>query len=486
MKPASIDFIARSDTALADTALGQRMAALCDVMPSRRDASVAALPDYELVREQVRAIKQHTLEHLEHYLDQFTAQAEAQGTQVHRAASAADLNRTVLDICRRHAARKVLKGKSMITEETDLNAALLAAGLKVIETDLGEYIIQQAGETPSHIVGPALHKSPDSIRELFLAKHPLGERELPDAGSMVSEARQVLRKHFLSGDVGIIGANALIAETGASMLVTNEGNGDLVATLPPVLIVCASIEKLVPRPEDATRQLRLLVRSTLGQPTTAYTSFYAGPRRDDESDGPLETHVVLLDNGRSEMLDGPYESMLHCLRCGACLQHCPIYESVGGHAYGWVYPGPMGSVLTPLLLGLEAAPDLPDACTGCGRCAEICPASIPLPDLLRELRTEAMDRGLRPGRWRFSLRVHAWLAARPRLYHLVANLGSHVLALLGGRRRSLRRLPFAAAWSDVRDFPAPEGGSFLHAWQRQQRQRREQRLQTAKHDRHGR
>lgn len=300
---------------------------------------------------------------------------------------------------------------------------------------------------------------------------------------MVSEARQVLRQHFLSGDIGIVGSNALIAETGSSMLVTNEGNGDLVATLPPVLIICASIEKLVPRPEDATRQLRLLVRTTTGHAATSYTSFYGGHRRADESDGPVETHLILLDNGRSELLGSGYESMLHCLRCGACLQHCPIYESVGGHAYGWVYPGPMGSVLTPLLQGLEAEPDLPDACTGCGRCAQICPASIPLPDLLRDLRSDIVDAGLKPNRQRW-LALHAWVSARPRLYHFITDKLSRLLHFAARHTGRLRHLPLARPWLAQRDFPAPEGGSFLDDWQKQQKRRRQQRRQEGQRE-HG-
>ena len=232
-----------------------------------------------------------------------------------------------------------------------------------METDLGEYIIQQSVETPSHIVTPALHKSAEEVRELFKDKHDLGPRELEDTTDMVAEARQVLREHFLKADVGIIGANALIAENGYSMLVTNEGNGDLCANLPKTLIVCTTIDRILPRAEDATAMLRLLARSATGQSQTAYTSFYSGPSRDGDVDGPQETHIVLLDNARSEMLTGDYREMLECIRCGACLNHCPIFASVGGHAYGWVYPGPMGSVLTPLLTSLEQSNALPNACT---------------------------------------------------------------------------------------------------------------------------
>jgi L-lactate dehydrogenase complex protein LldF len=335
-----------------------------------------------------------------------------------------------------------------------------------METDLGEYIIQQAGETPSHIVGPALHKTAGEVRELFLEKHDLGDRDLPETADIVGEARQVLREHFLQAEVGIIGANALIAENGYSMLVTNEGNGDLCANLPPVLIICTSVDRILPRAKDATAMLRLLVRSATGQPQTCYTSFYSGPRREGDIDGPLETHIILLDNRRTDILASDYREMLQCIRCGACLNHCPIYASVGGHAYGWVYPGPMGSVLTPLLTSLEQSQALPNACTSCGRCAEVCPSSIPLPDLLRDLRHEEMEKKLTPSRWRLGLKLHAWLIRRPRLYHLLTSFGIPLLSRLGRKRGSFGRLPLAGGWTSQRDFPAPQGKTFMQQYKR--------------------
>jgi L-lactate dehydrogenase complex protein LldF len=357
----------------------------------------------------------------------------------------------------------------MVTEETGLNHYLKRAGLRVTETDLGEYIIQQAGETPSHIVGPALHKSAAEVRELFLARHDLGERELAETQDMVGEARQVLREHFLKAEVGIIGANALIAENGYSMLVTNEGNGDLCANLPNVLIVCTTIDRVLPRAQDATAMLRLLVRSATGQPQTCYTSFYSGPRREQDIDGPLETHIVLLDNRRTEILAGDYREMLQCIRCGACLNHCPIYAGVGGHAYGWVYPGPMGSILTPLLTSLEESKALPNACTSCGRCAQVCPADIPLPDLLRDLRHEESSRKLSSSRWRLGLQLHGWLAGHPALYHALTGIGIFTLHLLGRRKGSFARLPLAEGWTSQRDFPAPEGKTFMRQYAALQR-----------------
>ena len=360
----------------------------------------------------------------------------------------------------------------MVSEETGLNAALQEAGLTVRETDLGEYIIQEAGETPSHITAPALHKPVSEIRDLFLARHDLGERELEQAGDMVREARQVLRQDFLSADVGIIGSNALVAETGESLLVTNEGNGDLCANLPPVLIVCTTIDRILPRRQDALAMLRLLARSTTGQPISCYSSFYAGPRRDSDLDGPLHMHFVLLDNRRSQILASDYSAMLECIRCGACLNHCPVYVGAGGHAYGWVYPGPLGSVLTPLLTSLEESHLLPQACTACGRCEEVCPAMIPLPDLLRDLRAESFARSITPRRWRLVLRLHSWIARRPDIYRAATGAALACMHLLGRRRGVIRRLPFARGWLQARDLPTPPGSSF----QEQYRQRRPRRV----------
>ncbi|MCB1710483.1 MAG: lactate utilization protein, partial [Halioglobus sp.] len=277
--------------------------------PIIRDAAMNSFGHFEELRQHVKQVKQHTLTHLDHYLARFEQQALHNGNHVHFADDGDQMNSIVLDICQQHSARRIAKGKSMVTEETGLNDFLKRAGLRVMETDLGEYIIQQAGETPSHIVGPALHKSAAEIRELFLAKHDLGERDLAETTDMVAEARRVLREHFLKAEVGIIGANALIAENGYSMLVTNEGNGDLCANLPNVLIVCTTLDRVLPRASDATAMLRLLVRSATGQPQTCYTSFYSGPRREPDTDGPRETHILLLEDRRTEILASDYRAM---------------------------------------------------------------------------------------------------------------------------------------------------------------------------------
>lgn len=464
MEQRSQHFLDNASEALANKPQAERREVLALFAPLLRDAAVKDFDDFEALRQHVKRVRGHALDHLDHYLGQFEHEAVTNGNQVHFARTPQEMNSIVLDICQQHSAQRIAKGKSMVTEETGLNAFLESAGMEVIETDLGEYIIQQAGETPSHIVGPALHKSASEVRELFLDKHPLGERELPEITDLVGEARQVLRHHFLEAQVGIIGANALIAENGYSMLVTNEGNGDLCANLPPVLVICTTLDRVLPRAEDATALQRLLVRSSTGQPQTCYTSFYSGPRREGDTDGPLETHYILLDNERTDLLESEYRDMLDCMRCGACLTHCPVYASVGGHAYGWVYSGPMGSVLTPLLTSLEQSVDLPNACTSCGRCAEVCPADIPLPDMLRDLRRDETQQGLTPARWRYGLKLHALVSRLPGLYQFSTGVIMKLLHRLGARKGGFTRLPMASGWTSQRDFPTPQAGTFMQQY----------------------
>ncbi|KAA1192463.1 lactate utilization protein [Pseudohalioglobus sediminis] len=464
MEQHSQQFLDNASTALADAGGVAQRDIMALFAPLLRDAAVEGFGNFEALRQHVKRVRQHSLDNLDYYLARFELEATNNGNQVHYAETAEDLNSIVLDICQQHGARKIAKGKSMVTEETGLNDYLQRGGLDVLETDLGEYIIQQAGETPSHIVGPALHKTREQIRDLFLERHDLGERELDSIGELVGEARQVLREHFLQAEVGIIGSNALIAENGYSMLITNEGNGDLCANLPKVLIICTTLDRVLPRGEDATAIQRLLARSATGQPHTCYTSFYSGPRREQDADGPLETHFVLLDNRRTDILASDYRDMLRCIRCGACLNHCPIFAASGGHAYGWVYPGPMGSVLTPLLTSLEESSALPNACTSCGRCAEVCPSDIPLPDLLRDLRHEESARGLTAPAWRYGLRAHAWLAARPGLYHRLTGVAINLLHRFGKRSGAFSKLPFASGWTSKRDFPAPAGKTFMQQY----------------------
>ena len=468
MQPSSRHFEARAWSGLNQPDLQVAMGKAKQGFIAKRGAAVQALPEFEALRAAGRGIKEHALQHLDYYLEQFEKRVQAAGGTVHWAPTAQDARRIVVGICRNAGARRVTKSKSMVAEEIGLNPALEAAGFERVETDLGEYIIQLANEPPSHIIAPAVHKTKEQVTDLFARHHHvygLTERQT-EVAALVNEARTVLREKFLTADVGITGANFLVAETGSVVLVTNEGNGDLTNTLPDVHIVTAGIEKVVPTLEDATTLLRLLARSATGQEMSVYTTLTTGPRRDGDLDGPREFHVVLIDNGRSQMLDNEFHAMLRCIRCGACMNHCPVYLSVGGHAYGWVYVGPMGAVLTPLMVGLEEAGHLPNACTLNGRCAQVCPMDIPLPEMLRALRRREFDDRLVPVRVRWLLRLWAWFAKRPSLYHPIAGAVIALLGLLGRPRGRMRWLPLAGGWTQARDLPAPAGETFHRAWRR--------------------
>lgn len=452
--------------ALADTQLQKALGNLRSGTIDKRAKAVEALPEFEALRDSGRDIKNHTLAHLDLYLEAFEEKVTAVGGEVHYAETAADARDLVLAICRRVGARTVTKGKTMIAEEIDLNEHLEANGVEPVETDLGEYIIQLRHESPSHFITPAVHLTRAQIEADFRRVHtslPAG-RDLSEPASLLNEARGILRERFLQADVGITGANFLIAETGTSVIVTNEGNGDLTQTLPRVHIVLASIEKVVPTLEDVSQILRLLARSALGQDISGYTTFSTGPRRRDDPDGPDEYHVVILDNGRSAMLGSQFQEMLRCIRCAACLNHCPVFQQIGGHAYGWVYPGPMGAVLTPALVGVDKAGHLPNASTFCGKCEAVCPMKIPLPKMMRHWREREFERHLQPTTYRTGLGLWAFFAKRPRLYQFATGIAMRVLGNLGGSKGRFRRLPLARGWTKYRDLPAPAGQTFQEMW----------------------
>jgi L-lactate dehydrogenase complex protein LldF len=429
----------------------------------KRAKAVGELPEFEELRKAARDIKNHTLDHLDLYLETYEARVAAAGGQVHFAETADDARAIILDICRNTGARTVTKGKSMISEEIALNDHLAANGIVPVETDLGEYIVQLRGEVPSHIIAPAVHVNQDQVEADFRRVHthlPL-DRDLSEPTSLLAEARGILRDRFLAADVGITGANFLVAETGTSIIVTNEGNGDLTQTIPRIHVVIASIEKIVPTLEDASTIFRVLARSATGQDMSVYTTLSTGPRRPDDPDGPEEYHVVILDNGRTAMLGTEFQEMLRCIRCGACMNHCPVYHAVGGHAYGATYPGPMGQVLDPAIFGLEQTHDLPNASTFCGRCESVCPMMIPLPKLMRHWREKEFERGLSPATQRSGIRFWAFFARRPWLYRLATRIAMRALGNLAGADGGFRSLPFAGGWTRHRDMPAPEGQTFM-------------------------
>ncbi|MBK1867058.1 LutB/LldF family L-lactate oxidation iron-sulfur protein [Aestuariivirga sp. YIM B02566] len=466
MEAKTAEFTSNVARAIADSQLQGTMTETGPRFIEKRAKARAGLPEFDALRDQARDIKDHVLAHLDLYLERYEAKVVESGGHVHWAETAEEARAAILGICRKLDAKLATKGKSMISEEIGLNQALEAAGVTPVETDLGEYLIQLRNEPPSHIIAPAVHLTRDQIEADFRKAHTHLDpnRDLTEIPTLVEEARTVLRQKYLDADVGITGANFLIAETGTSIIVTNEGNGDLTQTLPKAHIVIASIEKIVPTLEDATTILRVLARSATGQDFSNYTTFSTGPRRPEDPDGPGEYHVVILDNGRSNVLGTEFQDMLRCIRCGACLNHCPVYQAVGGHAYGWVYPGPIGSVVTPALIGIEKAKHLPNASTFCGRCEEVCPMRIPLPRLLRHWREKEFEKHLTPGAVRTGLGVWAYFAKRPKLYQFGTRVAARLLSVMSGKKGRLASLPLAQGWTRYRDMPAPQGKTFQAMW----------------------
>lgn len=460
------DLKANSRLALGDAQLQRALSNVPKGFIEKRKKSAAALPEFEALRDHGRDIKNHTLEHLDFYLEAYETKVIESGGHVHWAATADDARRIALEICQKHNAKTVTKGKSMITEEIELNHHLIENGITPVETDLGEYIIQLRDEKPSHIIAPAIHLNQNQVEAEFRKEHTHldPKRDMTEPETLLAEARQVLREKYFKADIGFTGANFLIAETGTSVIVTNEGNGDLTQTLGKVHVVLASIEKIVPTLEDCAQILRVLARSATGQDMSVYTTFSTGPKRAEDPDGPHEYHVILLDNGRTDMLGSEFEDMLRCIRCGACMNHCPVYHSMGGHAYGSVYPGPMGAVLTPSLAGVEKGGALPNASTFCGRCESVCPMRIPLPKMMRHWREKEFEQNLQPKMARYGLALWAYLATRPKLYRTLMSVAMPLLSLLGGPKKYLSSLPLASGWTRHRDFPAPEGRTFMQAW----------------------
>ncbi|MDA1072784.1 MAG: LutB/LldF family L-lactate oxidation iron-sulfur protein [Proteobacteria bacterium] len=460
-------FKEQAHTALGDAVLQGNLTRMRGNFLPRRAKVRDGLPEFDALRDAGIAIKQHTIAHLDLYLEAFEAAVTATGGTVHWAADAAQARAITLAICQDLGARTVTKGKTMVGEEIGINPFLEAHGITPVETDLGEYIIQLADQPPSHIIAPAIHLNRAQVGQIFADHHPhLKGRVMEDVDEMLDDARSVLRQRFLDADVGITGANFLIAETGQTVIVTNEGNGDLTQLLPKAHIVLAGIEKVVPTLEDATTILRVLARSATGQEMSAYTTFSAGARREGDPDGPGAFHVVLIDNGRSALLGGKTEDILRCIRCGSCLNACPVYGKVGGHAYGSNYSGPMGAILTPALAGMAEAHHLPNASSLCGRCEEVCPMRIPIPKMLRHFREEEMKMGLAPAAARRGLKLWAKLASHPALWRRATSLATSVLGAMGRRRGRFSALPFSGAWTATRDLPAPQGESFQSQWAR--------------------
>ena len=451
------------------------------------EARKATLPNTfgenaDAMRDLAGRIKQHTLDHLDYYLEQFVDNATAAGVQVHFARDADEANRIAVEIAQQNDCKTCVKSKSMVTEETHLVPALENIGCETVETDLGEFILQLDHDAPSHIVTPMIHKDRTAVARAF--QRELGAEYTEDAAELTQIARKHLREKYRQADLGISGANFLSADTGSLTICTNEGNGRFCTSAPRIHVAFAGIEKLLPRMEHLGVLLKVLARSSTGQPLTVYTHTVTGPKRDHEPDGPEQVHIVLVDNGRTEVLDEESREMLRCIRCGACLNACPVYRKIGGHSYGAVYSGPIGAILTPMLKGLDNYPDLPHASSLCGACYEACPVKINIPHHLVRLRGELVKRRMeKPGDRAF---MRIW--ARSLMNGVTYRLGGwtqktmfRLRARLGGtiepgddpynNRGWLTSAPGPVkGWTDVRDMPTPPSKSFRHWWHQRDKQ----------------
>ncbi|MFM8245672.1 MAG: lactate utilization protein B [Burkholderiaceae bacterium] len=469
MQVQSMHFKARAGQKLADLRLQQNLKKLSTKFVTARASAITELDDFEATRDQAVERRMRAIGHLDVWLETFEREATRRGATVLYAETAQDAARLVVEIAQKHDVKKVIKSKSMVSEEMQLNRALEAVGVIPVETDLGEYILQiNDNEAPSHIIAPVVHKDKDEIADLFAKVHQ--KPRLTDIPQMTREAREVLRPHFLSADMGVTGGNFVIAESGSVAVVTNEGNEGMCTIKPEkVHVVVTGIEKVLPSLDDLATVMRLLPRSATGQSISNYFSLLTGPRGKDDQDGPEHMYFVLVDAGRTRLIGSEFEDMLRCIRCGACMNHCPVYQKIGGHSYGWVYPGPMGSVLTPSYVGMENAVDLPQASTLCGECHVVCPVKIPLPDLLRKLREKQFKQGLRPAFEYMAFGIWAFFAQRPKLYRFATKWAARVLKLMGGQQRLIHVLPGAAGWTDQRDMPAPSGRTFREIYRERQR-----------------
>ena len=459
---ASSRFGERAAVALQDAHLQEALTIATTKFIGLRKDSFASFPQGEELRDQARAIKEATLQKLDHYLEQLADNVERLGGHVHWATTGDEARETILRLCRDRGVKMAVKSKSMATEEIDLNEALERAGVTPVETDLGEYIIQLAHEKPSHIIAPAIHKTMGQVADLF--SRELKERFAADPEVLTAAARKELRQKFLQADMGITGANFAVADTGTVVLVTNEGNGRMVTSLPRIHVAVMGIEKVIPSMTDLMVFLAILARSATGQKLSVYTTLVRGPRRSAEVDGPEEFHLILLDNGRSRQIAGALREALYCLRCGACLNVCPVYRQIGGHAYGETYPGPIGILLTAMLKGDRAVKDLAHASSLCGACQEVCPVGIDIPRMLIELRHRLERERIAPLGERLMFGIFGRVLASRALFRLGAALGKLAQRpfVRDGRLRSLPLL--FGRWTRSRDLPPLASRPFSKRW----------------------
>ena len=456
-----------SDKAIRNQSLKKALVNVTNQFRARRSKASSEVEDWESLRSEVREIKKETITNLDKYLLTLEENVQRAGGKVHWAKDSEEASQLIINIAKQGNVRSVVKSKSMATEEIELNDSFQEAGINVVETDLGEYIIQLAGEHPSHIIAPAIHKTKDDISRLFSEKFGIPYYDKPE--DLTKFAREKLRSEFLNADMGVSGANFAVAETGTIVIVENEGNARLATTVPRIHVALVGIEKLIPRFEDLSLFLTVLARSATGQKSSTYVSFISGPKRRTDLDGPEEFHLVLLDNGRSGILasDETRES-LYCIRCGACLNNCPVYRQVGGHAYGWAYSGPIGAIINPQLMGIEKAHELPFASSLCGACHDVCPVKIDFPKVLLELRKKVVESKARAGGaffeklgikiWRFTLQ-------NERIYRLAIRISYYLQQPWKGSNGNLNSLPYPfSRWTEQRDFPSIAKKSFRERW----------------------
>jgi L-lactate dehydrogenase complex protein LldF len=470
----SVEFDSKIHSTLADANLQLAIYTATGRLKDKRIENVApdVLPDYQELRTQANALKKHAIENLDHYLEEFERNVEARGGKVIYCKDGTEVADFVLGLARERQAHLIVKSKSMTTEEVDLNERLEHHGLESVETDLGEYILQLAHERPYHIVAPALHKTRYDVAEIFTRRLHIPNEIVIEKQTAI--ARAVLREKFLAADIGISGANFLVADSGAVVIIENEGNARLTTSAPRIHIAVAGIEKVIPRAQDLATFLKLLARSATGQALSVYTSFLSGPRRPGEIDGPDEFYVVLLDNGRTKLLpDRSKRQSLYCIRCGACLNTCPVYRKIGGHSFPWVYSGPIGAIITPQFMGVSHEPGLPFASSLCGACGEVCPVKIDIPKILLELRSDVKKSEAREKQNRLeklAFRAFAWVMTHPRVYQWAGRIAGAMAPSTDGDW--IRTVPATMnigpvrAWTNQRDLPPPPTRSFREMWRR--------------------
>lgn len=459
MKIGTEQFVERVEQGINDTFMRNAIAAAQERFQTRRLNAAEELGHWEEWRAHGEEIRQHVLENLDYYLYELSENVARFGGHVFFARTKDEANEYIKEVVLKKQAKKIVKAKSMVTEEIHLNDSLKEIGCEVIETDLGEYILQLDEEPPSHIVTPALHKNREQIRDVFREKHHYTETDKPE--ELALHARKKLREEFLTADIGITGCNFAVSETGSICLVTNEGNADLVTALPKTQITVMGMERLVPTLEELEVMVSLLTRSAVGQKLTSYITVLSGPKKEGEGDGPEEFHLVIVDNGRSTILGSEFRSILQCIRCAACINVCPVYRHIGGHAYGSIYPGPVGAVLSPLLGGYDDYKELPYASTLCGACTEACPVKIPLHELLHKHRQIIVEEEKRVTlSERLVMKAFGMGASSPFLYKTGSKIAATALKPFSEEETLKKRMGPLKPWTDIRDFPAPKRTRF--------------------------